>query len=145
MSPRTGRAGTERYGVVPDQVIRYVLGSFGKPTAPVEPWVLDRILDRPRARELAAEPPPLSVAELRRRLPHGISDEELLLRFAMPAAEVDAMLAAAPAARHYTPELQPVLRLLRELGARPPVRRLVVDKPGFRLSLRGSSGEPGGG
>jgi oxaloacetate decarboxylase (Na+ extruding) subunit alpha len=89
-----------RYEVVPDQVIRYVLGSFGKPTAPVEPWVLDRILDRPRARELAGEPPPPSVAELRRRLPRGISDEELLLRFGMPAEEVDAMLAAAPAGRH---------------------------------------------
>ena len=139
-SPRASGVGGSRYEVVPDQVIRYVLGSFGKPTAPVEPWVLDKILDRPRARELAAEPPPLSVAELRRRLPPGISDEELLLRFAMPAGEVDAMLAAAPAARHYTPEAQPVLRLLRELGARPPVRRLVVDKPGFRLSLRGPSG-----
>jgi oxaloacetate decarboxylase (Na+ extruding) subunit alpha len=127
----------DRYEVVPDQVIRYVLGSFGKPTADVEPWVLDRILDRPRARELAAEPPPASVAELRRRLPRGITDEELLLRFGMPGEEVDAMLAAAPAARHYHPEVQPVLRLLRELGSRPPVRRLVVDKPGFRLELRG--------
>jgi len=144
VSPRASGVGGSRYDVVPDQVIRYVLGSFGKPTAPVEPWVLDKILDRPRARELAAEPPPLSVAELRRRLPHGISDEELLLRFAMPAGEVDAMLAATPAAGHYTPEVQPVLRLLRELGARSPVRRLVVDKAGFRLSLSGSSGEPGG-
>ena len=125
-----------RYEVVPDQVIRYVLGSFGKPTAPVEPSVLDRILGRPRARELAAEPPPPSVAELRRRLPRGISDEELLLRFGMPGEEVDAMLAAAPAERHYHPEVQPVLRLLRELGTRPPVRRLVVDKPGFRLELK---------
>jgi oxaloacetate decarboxylase (Na+ extruding) subunit alpha len=126
-----------RYEVVPDQVIRYVLGSFGKPTAPVEPGVLDRILDRPRARELAAEPPPPSVAELRRRLPHGISDEELLLRFGLPGEEVDAMLAAAPPDRHYHPEAQPVLRLLRELGTRPGVRRLVVSKPGFRLELRG--------
>jgi oxaloacetate decarboxylase (Na+ extruding) subunit alpha len=126
-----------RYEVVPDQVIRYVLGSFGKPTAPVEPWVLDRVLGRPRARELAAEPPPPSPAELRRRLPRGTSDEELLLRFAMPAAEVDAMLAATPAARHYTPELQPVLRLLTELRSRPPVRQLVLDKPGFRLALSG--------
>jgi oxaloacetate decarboxylase (Na+ extruding) subunit alpha len=114
-----------------------VLGSFGKPTADVEPWVLDRILDRPRARELAAEPPPPSLAELRQRLPRGITDEELLLRFGMPGEEVDAMLAAAPAARHYHPEVQPVLRLLRELGSRPPVQRLVVDKPGFRLELRG--------
>jgi oxaloacetate decarboxylase alpha subunit len=131
-------AGSSRYEVVPDQVIRYVLGSFGKPTAPVEPWVLDRILDRPRARELAAEPPPLSVAELRQRLPQGISDEELLLRFGMPAGEVDAMIAARPAPRHYHPEVQPVLRLLRELGSRPPVERLVVEKPGFRLELRGT-------
>jgi oxaloacetate decarboxylase alpha subunit len=100
--------------------------------------VLDTIMDRPRARELAAEPPPLAVAELRRRLPHGISDEELLLRFGMPSGEVDAMLAARPAARHYTPEVQPVLRLLRELGSRPPVSRLVVDKPGFRLTLSSS-------
>ena len=31
-------------------------------------------------------------------------------------------------------------RLLRELGTRPPVTQLVVDKPGFRLELRGVSG-----
>jgi oxaloacetate decarboxylase alpha subunit len=83
------------------------------------------------------------VAVLRQRLPRGVSDEELVLRFGMPAEEVDAMLAAAPAARHYTPEVQPVLRLLRELGSRPPVAALVVDKPGFRLSLRGSAGSSG--
>jgi len=126
-----------RYETVPDQVIRYVLGSFGRPTAPVDPEVLDRILDRPRARELAAEPPPLSPAELRARLPRGICDEELLLRFGMPGEEVDAMLAGTPPARHYNPEVQPVLRLLRELGSRPPAARLVIDKPGFRLELRG--------
>jgi oxaloacetate decarboxylase (Na+ extruding) subunit alpha len=130
----------ERYEVVADQVIRYVLGSFGKPTAPVEPWVLDRILDRPRARELAAEPPPPSVADLRRRLPGGISDEELLLRSGMPGEEVDAMLAAGPAPRHYNPRAQPLLRLLREVGSRPPVSRLVVTKPGFRVEFGGRDG-----
>jgi oxaloacetate decarboxylase (Na+ extruding) subunit alpha len=127
----------ERYEVVPDQVIRYVLGSFGKPTAPVEPWVLDRVLDRPRARELAAEPPPLTAAELRKRMPLGISDEELLLRFGLPGEDVDAMLAAGPAVRRYNPDAQPLLRLLRELAARPPATRLVVAKPGFRLELKG--------
>jgi oxaloacetate decarboxylase (Na+ extruding) subunit alpha len=126
-----------RYDQVPDQVIRYVLGSFGKPTAPVDAEVLDRILDRPRARELAGEPPPPSVAELRRRFGARISGEELLLRFGMPAAEVDAMLAARPAVTHYNPDAQPVLRLLRELGARPASFRLTVDKPGFRLELKG--------
>jgi oxaloacetate decarboxylase alpha subunit len=129
--------GGARYDQVPDQVIRYVLGSFGKPTMPVDSAVLDRILSRPRARELADEPPPLSVAELRHRFGAHVPDEELLLRFGMPAAEVDGMLAAGPAVTHYNPDAQPVLRLLRELGNRPAPDRLTVDKPGFRLELKG--------
>ena len=132
-------SGRARYDQVPDQVIRYVLGSFGKPTMPVDPDVLDRILSRPRARELAQEPPPLSVAELRHRFGDRVGDEELLLRFGMPAAEVDGMLAARPAVTHYNPDTQPLLRLLRELGQRPAVDRLTVDKPGFRLELKGRS------
>jgi len=108
----------------------------------VEPWVRDRILDRPRARELAAEPLPSSPGELRKRLPRGISDEELLLRFGMQGEEVDAMLAAGPARTHYNAEVQPLLRLLHELHSRPAVSRLVIDKPGFRLELR-ADGAPG--
>lgn len=129
--------GTERYGNVSDQVIRYLLGRFGRPTGPVDPNVADRILSRSRAAELRDEPPPPSPAELRRRFP-GVGDEELLLRAAMPADQVDAMLAAGPARRHYTPELQPVLTLLNELRTRPTVGELSVEKPDFRLELRGA-------
>jgi oxaloacetate decarboxylase (Na+ extruding) subunit alpha len=127
--------GSERYENVSDQAIRYVLGRFGRPTAPVDADVADRILSRPRARELAAEPPPPAPAELRKRFPAGISDEEFLLRATMPAGEVDAMLAAGPARRHYNPDLKPVLDLLAGLGQRPGVSGLVIDKPGFRLEL----------
>jgi oxaloacetate decarboxylase (Na+ extruding) subunit alpha len=129
--------GTERYANVSDQVIRYVLGRFGRPTAPVDPDVADRILSRPRARELMAEPPPAPPAELRKRFPPGISDEEFLLRATMPAGEVDAMLAAGPARRRYNPDLKPMLDLLAGLGRRPGVSGVVIDKPGFRLELRG--------
>jgi len=136
-----GQAGNKRYDNVPDQVIRYALGTFGKPTAPIEPWVLDKVLGRPRAAELATEPDPLTVAELRRRFGARISDEELALRFGMPAAEVDAMVAAGPAVTHYNPDTVPVLKLLRGLKERTSrstgARELTVDKPGFRLSLRG--------
>ncbi|MCW2678263.1 MAG: xccA [Modestobacter sp.] len=125
----------ERYATVPDQVIRYVLGSFGRPTGQIAPDVQDRILDRPRARELAAEPDPPTPAELRRRFPPGISDEELLLRAHMPAEQVDAMLAAGPAPRHFNPELAPVLTLLRELGDRRSVHDLGVTTPGLRLQV----------
>ena len=130
--------GRERYGTVPDQVIRYVLGTFGRPTGQVDPGVKDRILALPRARELMAEPPSPGLRELRARFP-GAGDEELLLRAVMPAAEVDAMLAAGPARRHYNPDLAGVLGLLRELGSRPPLAQLEVSKPGFRLELRGGA------
>jgi oxaloacetate decarboxylase alpha subunit len=105
-------------------------------TGHVDPDVADRILSRPRARELMAEPPPASPGELRRRLKAGLSDEELLLRATMPAGEVDAMLAAGPARRHYNPELRPVLDLLARLRTRQGTSSLVIDKPSFRLELR---------
>lgn len=129
--------GRERYDNVSDQVIRYVLGSFGRPTAPVDPEIKDRILSRPRARELAAEqaPPPLS--EMRKRFSPGISDEEFLLRATMPQEEVNAMVAAGPARREYNPDTRPILKLLRGLQKHKGSVDIVVEKPGFRLELKG--------
>jgi oxaloacetate decarboxylase alpha subunit len=126
----------ERYHNVPDEIIRYVLGRFGRPTRPVEANVLERILARPRARELLGEPPPPSLAELRRRLGSALADEELLLRAVMPAAQVDAMVAAGPARRRYNPEIAPVLALLQGLSGRELPDEIEIDKPGFRLRLR---------
>jgi oxaloacetate decarboxylase (Na+ extruding) subunit alpha len=131
--------GTERYSGVSDQVIRYVLGKFGRPTSPVDPNVKDRILSRSRAKELAAEPPPLPPEELRKRFQSGISEEEFLLRATMPAEEVDAMLAAGAAHRHYNPEMQPILKLISELRTRRSASEIVIEKPGFRFELRSSS------
>jgi oxaloacetate decarboxylase alpha subunit len=133
--------GAERYANVSDQAIRYVLGRFGRPTAPVDPDVADRILSRPRAAQLRAEPPPLPPAELRRQFAPGIGDEEFLLRATMPADQVDAMIAAGPAGRHYNPDLKGVLDLLRGLRDRPPAARILIAKPGFELELRGNGQE----
>src|SRR5690606_3061362 len=46
----------ERYETVSDQLIRYVLGSFGRPAGPIEPQVKDRILGQRRAKEIEREP-----------------------------------------------------------------------------------------
>ncbi|MFO7324949.1 MAG: biotin carboxyl carrier protein [Pseudomonadota bacterium] len=127
--------GRERYAVIPDEVIRYALGRFGRPNIPIDAQVMDRIMSLPRTRELMAEPPPPSVAELRRRLGPHLSDEELLLRATMPANLVDAMQASGPAPREYDPALRPVLRLIRELCARRDLAEIVVEKAGFRLHL----------
>jgi oxaloacetate decarboxylase alpha subunit len=128
--------GKERYANVSDQIIRYLNGRFGRPTFPVDQNVLDRIMSRPRARELADEPPPLPPAELRKRFAPGISDEEFLLRAVMPAEQVDAMRAAGPAPSHYNPDSRTLLKLLRDLKGRDDVADLHIDKPGFSLRLK---------
>jgi oxaloacetate decarboxylase alpha subunit len=131
--------GKERYRIVPDEVIRYVLGRFGKPNLPVNPNVMDRIDSLPRTRELRAEPDMASLAELRGRIGMRYSDEEFLLRAVMPGGLVDAMLAAGPAPRRYDPEQRPLMSLLRGLTARRDLSQVTVEKPGLRLELRGCS------
>jgi oxaloacetate decarboxylase alpha subunit len=127
--------GSERYGVIPDEVIRYAIGRFGRPNQPIAPDVLDRIMALPRTKELAAEPTMADLPDLRKRIGGNLSDEEFLLRATMPAGQVDAMKAAGPAPRHYDPTLRPVLALIRQLIARNDVGSLSVNKPGFKLEL----------
>jgi oxaloacetate decarboxylase alpha subunit len=127
--------GDRRYAQVSDQVIRYVLGKFGKPTSPVDPSVLATILDRPHAKVLMAENDFPTLGELRRTFGAAMPDEEFLLRAVMPGDQVDAMLAAGRSRSSYTPEAAPMLRLLKELATRPAARDLVVERPGLRIAL----------
>jgi oxaloacetate decarboxylase alpha subunit len=130
--------GKERYGVIPDEVIRYALGRFGRPNVPIAAAVMTRIESLPRTRELRAEGGMPSLADLRARLGAGLADEELLLRATMPATQVDAMRAAGPAARHYEPGAGPVMELLRHVLKLRDLAELRVEKQDFRLELRGA-------
>ena len=127
-----------RYANVPDEVIRYVIGRFGTPPAPMDPEVRDRIEQLPRARELAAEPGMCELSELRRRFDSRLCDEEFLLRAVMPAEQVDAMVAAGPCRQRYSAVASPVERLIGELSLRPDVTHVRVEKDGFMLDLRAS-------
>ena len=135
--------GKERYGVVPDEVIRYALGKFGKPNIPIAPEVMDRIDHLPRTAELRQQPgmPPLS--ELRKRIGAQLSDEELLLRSTMPAAQVEAMKAAGPAPRDYDPNMVPVMKLIRELAKHRDLTHISVEKTGFKLELSSQAAQLG--
>jgi oxaloacetate decarboxylase alpha subunit len=87
-----------RYKMVPDGIIEYVLGYFGNPPASIDPEALEKINKLPRTRKLREQGfPQPSIADLKGAmgLPEGTSDEEFLLRYAMPRQEVDAMLAAS--------------------------------------------------
>ena len=135
--------GKERYVVVPDEVIRYVLGRFGRPNVAIAPEVMDRIQSLPRTRELREEPGMPPLAELRNRIGLSLNDEEFLLRATMPAEQVDAMKAAGPAAQIYDPVRTPVMSLIRQLTARRDIAHICVEKAGFKLELTGPSAATG--
>src|SRR5690606_28750554 len=99
----------ERYSNIPDQAIRYVLGRFGRPTAPVDPNVLDRIMALPRTREIQNEPVMMTLKKRRAHFPASMPDDEFLLRAVMPADQVDAMRTHGPDSLYYNPQLSPVL------------------------------------
>jgi oxaloacetate decarboxylase alpha subunit len=128
--------GAERYAVIPDEVIRYALGRFGKPNVPIAAQVMERIEALPRTRELRAENDMPSLGDLRRRVGANLGDEEFLLRATMPGGLVDAMRAAGPAPRHYDPSNRPLLALLYRMLARRDLAEIELRKPGFRLALR---------
>ncbi|MGN6870818.1 MAG: biotin carboxyl carrier protein [Solirubrobacteraceae bacterium] len=113
----------ERWANVSDETVRYFLGHYGEPAAPVDPDIAERVLSRPQATKLR-DLQPISLDGARERFGKRISEEALLLRLTMPGEQVDAMIDArdkpspAPAAR---PGRSPVVTLIQELARRPAI------------------------
>ncbi len=130
--------GGERYRAVPDEVKMYALGHFGRLLAPVDPQVLDRIVENGSTKiPLAPQPLPPGVPGLRATYPDA-DDDERLLRYMFPGNEVDAMRAAGPL-KVSVPAGSPVARLVEALAARPDVRYLEVSKKGARFAYSRSA------
>jgi len=127
----------ERYGTIPDEVTRFVLGRFGTPAMSMDPQVEDRIRSSKRAKELGDEPHMASLDTLRDNVGKGYSDEEFLLRAVMPADQVDAMVAAGPARQSYDANSRPTMHLIKELTQRKGLGSVKISKPGFNLELNG--------
>lgn len=93
----------ERWSTVPDEVILYLGGHYGVPPAPVDDEVRDRVLHSAHGRRFADwQRPQPDLNELRRQ--YGgprLSDEELLLRYLVPAEDFAAMRQAGPVPRQY--------------------------------------------
>jgi oxaloacetate decarboxylase alpha subunit len=127
----------ERYKEVTDQVIRYALGHFGEEAVTaMDQEVREKILDRPRAKEIMAlsrEHP--TIADMRRDLGGAdVSDEELLLRWLISRDDIAAMRAAGPA-KPYVTTRHPLVRLMAELTRVTDTNLIQVSKPGFALTL----------
>ncbi|MBI2351093.1 MAG: hypothetical protein HYV00_06415 [Deltaproteobacteria bacterium] len=126
-----------RYKEVTDQVIQYALGLWGKEGADtMDPNVKDKILGRPRARELARwEPPEPSIQEIRSKMGGaGVTDEELLLRWALRKEDIETMRVAGPP-KEYISARHPLVTLVHELTKRKDYHQIQVQKPGMSLIL----------
>ncbi len=77
----------ERYKQITDEAIKYVLGYYGEPAAPIDPNVMDRIMSLPRTKEFLNWKPEgylKSIEEFRREIGPELSDDELLLKILIP-------------------------------------------------------------
>jgi oxaloacetate decarboxylase alpha subunit len=126
----------ERYTEVPDQVIQYALGLWGKEGAELmDPEVKDKILGRPRAKEWAnwKQPEP-SLREIRQKFGANVSDEELILRFFAGDEYVDA-LPKNGKPRAYLDGDQPLLNLIEQLSKRKDANQIYISKPGLTIRM----------
>ena len=120
-----------RYQQVTDEVIQYALGFWGEEEcSSMDPDVRDRILDRPRARELRSwQPPETSVKELREKIGGaGVSDDELLLRYFTSEEDVRAMK-QAPARAGNGGNL---VGLIKSLTERSETKQIFIRRPAAR-------------
>ena len=126
-----------RYKEVTDQTIEYAMGIWGKEGAVyMDADVKDKILNRPRAKEIAERPHPTdSLRDLRRKYGgQGVSDEEILLRFFTSKEDVERMHAAGPP-RSYSSNGNPLLNLVAELSKQTDRSSIFIQRPNFSLRL----------
>jgi oxaloacetate decarboxylase (Na+ extruding) subunit alpha len=128
----------ERYKATTDEALRYVLGHYGKTPAPVDPKVLDKMLNLPEAKKFKNwQQPQPTIAELRKEIGMpNISDDELLLRVLFAEEHVNATLAAGPVPTAYPRGDRPVMALIQELTKVKDLNYIHVQKEDFTLSLQ---------
>lgn len=127
----------ERYKEVSDEVIQYALGLWGEEECvSMEADVRDKILSRPRARELSEwEMAEVTLKELREKLGGpGLSDDELLLSYFAGEAEVKAMRAAGPTTG-YLSVRNPLISLIDELSKKKNLTHIYIRKKDLGLRL----------
>lgn len=127
----------ERYKEITDEVIQYALGHWGKEEAEsIEPNLKDKILGRPRAKELAnRRVSDLTVKDFRKKYGGaGVSDDEAMLRYFAGEESVAAMRAAGPA-KEYPNVTSPLLTMVAQLAQRHDCRQLYIKRKNFSLRL----------
>jgi oxaloacetate decarboxylase alpha subunit len=126
----------ERYKNISDEVIqKIVLDAAVKPLGKPDPALLDKIMKLERTQEILNwKPAETSLEEMRRQYGEDLSDDEFLMRTAVPMEFIESMRAAGPLKTSYPRGDKPYMALLYELTQRK--RRYVnVKKNDFSVTL----------
>lgn len=135
----------ERYKEVPDQVIQYALGIWGKEAVEVmDPDVRDKILSRPRAKEwIAWEQPEPTLHEIRQQYGIHLSDEDLILHYFAGENYVKA-LPNGGRPELYLDATQPLIRIIEELAKRKPSNQVFIERSGLSIRMERRNGRRAG-
>jgi len=127
----------ERYKTITDEVIQKVVLDFAvKPPGEVDPALMDKIIKLPRTQEILAwEPVQPSIEEMRRELGEDLSDEDFLLRTAVPLEIIEEMRKAGPMKTDYPRGDKPHMALLYELMQQKK-RYIHIQKGDFSVTLK---------
>ena len=83
----------ERYKIVPDETIKYMMSYLGEPDGPVDQNVKDRVFSSPKAKKwINWKVPEITIEDIRRQIGPELSDEALLLQLLNPKGEVASKL-----------------------------------------------------
>jgi oxaloacetate decarboxylase alpha subunit len=129
----------ERYKQVTDEMIQFSLGQWGTEALEhMDENVRDLILDRPRAREIAAqEIPNPTLAEVRKSVSGDLSDEELIIRAYVDDAAVK-FVRTLPPAEEEPLHRSPLVSLVAQLAAQSAQGEVSITTP--EVSVRLSKG-----
>jgi oxaloacetate decarboxylase alpha subunit len=135
----------ERYKEVPDQVIQYALGIWGKEALEVmDPDVRDKILSRPRAKEwIGWEQPEPTLHEIRQQYGIHLSDEDLILHYFAGENYVKA-LSNGGRPELYRDATQPLIRIIEELAKRKPSNQVFIERSGLSIRMERRNGRRAG-
>ena len=134
----------ERFATIPDEIVRYVLGYYGKPVGPIAPVVLDRIDAMTGGAEPIKERPGALVEpwidRLRKERGPFRNDDDLLLAAFYQPPVLEPLFAERdrPGRRTDFPlsALTPMVQLLDEIDRRPKARRVTVHKGDTHVDTR---------
>ncbi|MFH0754813.1 MAG: hypothetical protein V2A70_09615, partial [Candidatus Omnitrophota bacterium] len=126
----------ERYKEVPDQIIQYALGFWGKEAPEVmDPNIKDKILSRTGAKEwIKWEPPEPSLEEVRKKFGANISDEDLILRYFAGDEFVNA-LPDGGRPRECLDAGQSLVKLIEQLAKQKETTQIYIKRPDFLIRM----------